>query len=129
MAFPQLNLVSTIREIAVEAKAKEGGVVTIREPEMITALIQMSDELLRIGSPAVDPYRLDKLTGIGAASMRALRARGITNLKALARAKPDAIRQFLAVEGVAPKKEVDEWPERASTLVKEITDSLKGKGA
>jgi DNA polymerase/3'-5' exonuclease PolX len=123
--FPDVTNVSRIRLMAETARSKDGAQLIIDDEELIQTLLVMCDEIMRIAAPEIDPFRLDQLSGLGAGSMRALRARGISNLKALARAKPDDIRAFLLAEGVMPKRTVDDWPQQAQQLVAEITKAMK----
>ncbi len=116
MAFPNRTVVAQVRRIAENALRDNHNLI-IEDVERIGVVVEMADTILAL-STETEPLKLELLPGIGMATARALRARGVKNLIDLARLDADDIVDYCAAEGVVARGYID-WPNRALEIIEE----------
>lgn len=124
MAFPNRTVVAQVRRIAENA-LRDNHDLIIEDIERIGAVVEMADTILAL-STETEPLKLELLPGIGMATARALRSRGVKNLIDLAHLDADTIAEFCAAEGVVARGHHN-WPERALEIIEEYR-ATKGQG-
>ena len=124
MAFPNRTVTAQVKRSAEDALRDNRNLI-IEDIERIGAVIQMADTILAL-STETEPLKLELLPGIGMATARALRARGVKNLIDLAHLEPDTIAEFCAAEGVVARGHQG-WPERALEIIEEYR-AAEGQG-